>query len=910
MRRISIWASLALILLFVHLVSAETIMTENFAYVNHDRGSMKQEPHTIGNGTKAMLTINHKTSYKTFDICLDFPVNTDQIIINNMQKKGKLFNRRIELLSRDTQRICFDKVKLDKDNEFDLDISYVGYGKIKYNVTLIPSKYNKHYISGKFNNDIIILDPYIIGSLGTDSNYTIHYAFDNNLNPTKGQVNASYIYCGKSCKQFYDFRITQTNRSLANTSLNGTMYNMTFTQSGAWFNGSNYMLHQYNNCFNSTNFTIMIKTIPYKHFASFRGVYTNRPGAEPPGSISIYATPTDFQASLMNDTTGCTLLDVPYTQDIEQTYIIRYHGNNISAFLDGVYIDSVECERFKINEGQGWNIGSIGATAYYNGTISQLAYYNRSLTDQEISIISNQGNYTSNEQGESSKAIYFNGNDFIITQNSSLYPVTQRTVSYWIKAPVRATLFWQGIFGYGGIQSYGQLCQEGSSTLWNEYNGGSASSTGATPCDNEWHHVANVYTNSQIQTYIDGIIKYDVASALTTGAGLIPTIGTTPLALNNSMKGIIDEFIIYNRSLSATEVVRLAAGYGQYIIFNFFDEGTGATVNNITLKIQSESYSHNFSTETGSIAINLPANEVIGVRYNGTVDYSERFSYFNATQYTYLNRSLFLLNTSQGTGITVTVLDQIQRLIEEAYVDLLRYNLSTNDYYIVDSCKSDSEGICKFSAELNSEYYRFAVYYPFDNLVLYTSPSYIYSTALELQINTVESILSDFDVINGIYTNLQYDNSSNLFEVGYFDTTAGATDYKLEVYEVTPLSTNLITSNSSTSSIGNMIASLTPSNDTTYVAEFSAEVDEDYTIIDTESFRSNPISFGKFGLFLILLLTMVIPFTAVFSMSVAVILTPIPLLIGAIINIIPGSLLGILIFFEILAIVVAIIINK
>jgi len=884
-------------------------MTKDFAYVNHDKGYMKQEPHTIGNGTKAILTVNHKTNYKTFDICLDFPVNTDSIIIKNMEKKGILFDNKIEDISKDPQRICFDKIKLSKNNEFDLDIQYKGSGKIKYNVTLIPSNYNKHYLLGRFSNDVIVLDPYLIGDLGTDVNLTIHYPFDNSITPSKGSLNQSYIYCGDSCKQFYDFRITQRNQSLSNSSMNGTMINMSFSPNGAEFNDTSSVIFPFNKGFNSTNFTIMIKAKPYYNF-DHSGIFNNRLGGFLVGHLDIAVRNGLFKTTFNNGTNYCPEISINYADNVEYLYIVRQYGINQSFFINGKYNKSQSCINFTIKYGDGFYLGSIQASSYYNGTISQFAFYNRSLSDDEISIIQSQGNYTTNKDGESNTAIYFNGNDYIITQNSSLYPLKQRTVSYWIKAPLNS-YFAPGIFGYGGsTQAYAQELQANIGQLTYFWSPISGSGTSIYPLDNSWHNIVNVYDESLISSYFDGVLMYQALGGLNTGTGFYPTIGTNPIFFNESLKGSIDEFIIFNRSLSDDEAVQLAAGYGQYIEFTFIDENTYKVINNCTLKIQSESYSSNFSTITGTIAVNLPANEIMAVRYNSTYDYSERFYYFNSSADTQIDRELYLINSSFSTEIKVTTLDQIQRLIEDAFIYLLKYNITTNSYFIVEACKSDSEGVCKFHVNLNSEYYRFAVYYPFDTLVLYTSPSYMYSTTLELQINTVTSILSTFDVVNGIYSNLEYDNSSNMFIVSYFDSTAAATDYKLEVYEVTPLSSNLLSSNSSTSNIDNMIVGVTPSNDTTYVAKFSAEVNDAYTIIGTESYRSNPISFGKFGLFLILLLTIVVPFIAVFSISVAVALTPLPLLLGSILNIIPSSLLGILIFLEIMALVVAVVINK
>ena len=78
--------------------------------------------------------------------------------------------------------------------------------------------------------------------------------------------------------------------------------------------------------------------------------------------------------------------------------------------------------------------------------------------------------------------------------------------------------------------------------------------------DNDWHHLAVTWSGTEISLYIDGILN----NTLTTSEGQVrfvsdenPTIGIFADKKSSPFSGMIDNFRIYNRALSSSEVSEL-----------------------------------------------------------------------------------------------------------------------------------------------------------------------------------------------------------------------------------------------------------------------------------------------------------------------------------------------------------------
>jgi len=76
-----------------------------------------------------------------------------------------IFDENLKELERENKRICAKTFSNTGDIDIDYKLRYNGIGTIKYNVSILPSKYNKDYDLARAENDLVVLDPYIIGDL-------------------------------------------------------------------------------------------------------------------------------------------------------------------------------------------------------------------------------------------------------------------------------------------------------------------------------------------------------------------------------------------------------------------------------------------------------------------------------------------------------------------------------------------------------------------------------------------------------------------------------------------------------------------------------------------------------------------------------------------------------------------------
>jgi hypothetical protein len=81
-------------------------------------------------------------------------------------------------------------------------------------------------------------------------------------------------------------------------------------------------------------------------------------------------------------------------------------------------------------------------------------------------------------------------------------------------------------------------------------------------CDGAWHHIAGVYNDTDIRLYVDGVLDSNgTNNPITYSSGIYNSaayfyIGSQEYALN-FFDGLIDETIVLNRELSASEVSEL-----------------------------------------------------------------------------------------------------------------------------------------------------------------------------------------------------------------------------------------------------------------------------------------------------------------------------------------------------------------
>jgi hypothetical protein len=174
--------------------------------------------------------------------------------------------------------------------------------------------------------------------------------------------------------------------------------------------------------------------------------------------------------------------------------------------------------------------------------------------------------------GKSGQALLFDGsNDYVeVPHTNSLNISSALTVSLWINNQTLTGADEQRI-----IASKGHATNGGSWTLtWSAKSGSIVFYAGRStsyryvsiPYNNtqvgKWHHIAAVVKSGTISLYLDGVLKagptsLDSSTIRTSSDPVrIASLGSSSTALRN-WDGLIDEVRVYNRALSAAEIVSL-----------------------------------------------------------------------------------------------------------------------------------------------------------------------------------------------------------------------------------------------------------------------------------------------------------------------------------------------------------------
>ena len=164
--------------------------------------------------------------------------------------------------------------------------------------------------------------------------------------------------------------------------------------------------------------------------------------------------------------------------------------------------------------------------------------------------------------GKRGGALNFDGSSSYITGSGSALPnvgvAASTTISAWIKPTSTSgtrEIFTKGAsgncFNYGMVMVGGVLSARNSN---NDYALGSASITA-----NIWQHVTVVFGSAGATGYVNGVQVGTNASGATTNCATNNwSIGTRAYnALSEFFPGIIDDVRIYNRALSATDVLNV-----------------------------------------------------------------------------------------------------------------------------------------------------------------------------------------------------------------------------------------------------------------------------------------------------------------------------------------------------------------
>ncbi len=317
--------------------------------------------------------------------------------------------------------------------------------------------------------------------------------------------------------------------------------------------------------------------------------------------ISVNTNTGTFRYGITTDVDGATgWLDSGYSVDMDTWYFLTlsYDGSDLKFYIDGNLHNSTSWTGNLITSNEILEIVETANQNYYvNGTIDEVAIYNRALTPEEIAahaadvptcgeshsegLVSywkadgdasdaygnNDGsiNGATFVEGKVGQAFSFDGvDDYVKINYSDSLNITQKiTVEAWIKWDSNtfkdAGILIKHNVGEAGNGDYELRLDDGlegvAFRIVNEYDA-LISTDYIKISAGRWYHIAGTYDGTSIKLYVDGVLKSEkTTSGAIRGSSSNVFIGSRwqggPGATFN---GLIDEVAIYDRALTADEI--------------------------------------------------------------------------------------------------------------------------------------------------------------------------------------------------------------------------------------------------------------------------------------------------------------------------------------------------------------------
>jgi len=320
--------------------------------------------------------------------------------------------------------------------------------------------------------------------------------------------------------------------------------------------------------------------------------------------------------------------------------------------------------------------------------------------------------------------------------------------------------------------------------------------------DGTKYHVVGTYDGTDTNLYLNNVEQTGVLSTTTTSASAGLWIGTRQGGSSNRFEGIIDDVRIYDRVLSAGEISSLYSGdnidtglvayypfrpdyfktinaemfTNNQIAFDFRNEQTNEPILNITYELISNVFSIDGNTTNGTLNLDgLPLGNY-ELRYESD-DFNPRSAFFFiplGSQFA-TNRTLYLLNISEGDYYLPFILDENENVVPNSYFQALRWYVLGNDqgeYRVVETSAIDAQGRATLFLEFNTAAYIFRLLQNETILQTYPTPKYLFAQTEFYRFTTGSQLISSYENLGNFQATLEYVESTNdFFRLQYNDVS-------------------------------------------------------------------------------------------------------------------------------------------
>lgn len=270
-----------------------------------------------------------------------------------------------------------------------------------------------------------------------------------------------------------------------------------------------------------------------------------------------------------------------------------------------------------------------------------------------------------------------------------------------------------------------------------------------------------------------------------------------------------------------------------------------------------------------------PGNEsyyITGISNYWDDGYSERYYYLeNASVISPgTELSLYLLNESDSTQVTMQVLDQAESPEDDVIIQVQKYKIGEGVYDLVAEGKTDFSGYAYINLELG-EIYKFFLIRD-GNILREYEPMQLQTTSLVFYISTVD-IPEYFDYYDKVATSCIFSNTTLNLTCSYTDTSGLTMEMDFTVDRLDQAGYTNVCSENSSSSSGSFVCSLADNRSYKYsmIGEYQEE-----TYIWEQGFLSlgeDVVNFGSVGILMAFILVSISGLISFYDIKASLIAT-------------------------------------
>ncbi|MFC1741504.1 LamG-like jellyroll fold domain-containing protein [Nanoarchaeota archaeon] len=328
----------------------------------------------------------------------------------------------------------------------------------------------------------------------------------------------------------------------------GAAYNEAAQERQAWFNGAIDDLKIFNRALSPEQIQLLYQNQTDKiHFDetaandTWQACITPHDGKE--DGVEVCSNTLDIIA--YNYPPNVTFIE------LNSTYGTNYSNENLT-----VYWNVTDVEGQSVKNITNWYVDGE-SMLLLNMPFEAQMYNNESTWVEDYSNFSNHGNVTGAIWNSTGGYDGFGAYNFTAkTDVIDIQDISDSAISVSMRYYFASTGgSWNTLLCRDGGTYHHLLIQDSTNLIGFYNNGWYSSGYALTP--GTWYHIALIKDGTNSKLYIDGDLKQDSASSFSNAVYPLSRIGNYGTAVNQGALGIIDDVMVYNRSLSEEQVLAL-----------------------------------------------------------------------------------------------------------------------------------------------------------------------------------------------------------------------------------------------------------------------------------------------------------------------------------------------------------------